>query len=52
MWRAREDKERMAIAARRAQQARIHLRMRQRNRNRNREASIVVLDLIRTASAQ
>lgn len=48
MRRAREDKELMAIAARRAQQARIHLRALQGNR----EASIVVLELIRTASAQ
>jgi hypothetical protein len=48
MRRAREDKELMAIAARRAQQARIHLRTLQGNR----DASIVVLELIRTASAQ
>jgi hypothetical protein len=48
MRRAREDKELMAVAARRAQQARIHLRALQGNR----EASIVVLELIRTASAQ
>jgi hypothetical protein len=48
MRRAREDREIMAIAARRALQAHIHLRTLQGNR----EASIDVLDLIRTVSAQ
>ena len=45
---AREDKALMAIAARRAWQAHIHLR----TLRRNRDASTVVLDLIRTALAQ
>ena len=45
---AREDKALMAIAARRAWQAQIHLRILRRNQ----KASAVVLDLIRTALAQ
>ena len=44
---AREDKALMAIAARRARQAQIHLRILRRNQ----KASAVVLDLIRTALA-
>ena len=44
----REDEELMAIAARRALQARIHLRSLQHNR----EASSAVLDLIRPALAR
>lgn len=44
----REDKELMAIAARRVHQARIHLQSLQRNR----EASSAVLDLIRPALAR
>jgi hypothetical protein len=48
MRRVREDEELMAIAARRAFQARIHLR----TLRANREASSLVLDLIRNALIQ
>jgi len=48
MRRVREDKELMAIAARRALQARVHLRVLRANR----EASSLVLDLVRTALIQ